>query len=156
VELARAIGSCCAAKARIVAHDETENNERALLNLGHTFAHALEAATGYCDRLLHGEAVAVGMAMAFRFSAVLGHCSVADVRRMERHLAQIGLATSVRDLAGGLPPPGDLLDIMRQDKKARGGGIALVLVRGIGKTFVAFDVAEEQILSFLESELNSP
>jgi 3-dehydroquinate synthetase len=106
--------------------------------------------------LLHGEAVALGMAMAFRFSAVLGHCPVADVRRMESHLAQIGLATSVGDLAGGLPPPGDLLDIMRQDKKARSGGIALVLVRGIGKAFVAFDVAEQQILSFLESELNSP
>ena len=155
-ELVRAIVSCCEAKARIVARDETETNERALLNLGHTFAHALEAATGYGDRLLHGEAVAIGMAMAFRLSSVLGHCPAADVRRMENHLAHVGLATSVCGLAGNLPAAGDLLDIMRMDKKARGGRTTLILVQGIGRAFVASDVADERILSFLQSELRSP
>lgn len=155
-ELARAIASCCEAKARIVARDETETGERALLNLGHTFAHALEAATGYSDRLLHGEAVAIGMVMAFRLSARLGHCPVADVHRMEGHLAQVGLPTSVRGVPGDLPGAGDLLDLMRQDKKARGGAIALILVGGIGKAFTAFDVADKDIMAFLETELNSP
>ncbi|MDP9138465.1 MAG: 3-dehydroquinate synthase [Pseudomonadota bacterium] len=155
-ELARAIVSCCEAKARIVARDETEAGERALLNLGHTFAHALEAVTGYSDRLLHGEAVATGMAMAFRLSAVLGHCPAADVRTMESHLAHIGLATSVRGIAGDLPGAGDLLDIMHQDKKARGGKMTLVLVRGIGRAFVTSDVTDEQLLSFLQSELGGP
>ncbi len=92
-ELTRAVRSSCEAKAGIVMRDETEAGERALLNLGHTFAHALEAATGFSDRLLHGEAVAVGMAMAFRFSTALGLCPVEDTHRMEGHLAQIGLAT---------------------------------------------------------------
>ena len=140
--------SCCAMKPK--------PGERALLNLGHTFAHALEAATGFSDRLLHGEAVAIGMAMAFRFSTALGLCPVADTHRMEKHLAQIGLATSPRGVAGPLPAAAALLDIMRQDKKARQGKITFILVRGIGKAFVASDVAEQRILSFLESELNRP
>ena len=155
-ELVRAIVSCCEAKARIVARDETETNERALLNLGHTFAHALEAATGYGDRLLHGEAVAIGMAMAFRLSCVLGHCPAADVLRMENHLAHVGLATSVCGVAGDLPAAGDLLDIMRMDKKARGGRMTLILVQGIGRAFVTSDVTDERILSFLQSELTRP
>jgi 3-dehydroquinate synthase len=153
-ELVRAIASCCRAKATIVARDETETSERALLNLGHTFAHALEAATGYGDKLLHGEAVAIGMAMAFRLSAALGYCSAADARRVESHLANIGLPTAITDVTDDLPSASSLLDIMRQDKKARRGGIVLILVRGIGKAFVAVDIADSRILSFLEAELN--
>jgi 3-dehydroquinate synthase len=153
-ELLRAVSRCCEAKARIVARDETETDERALLNLGHTFAHALEAAAGYGDRLLHGEAVAIGMAMAFRLSARLGHCPAAHVDRLESHLARIGLPTTARSVTGALPRAADLLDIMRQDKKARSGAIALVLVRGIGEAFLTRDVAEQRILSFLETELD--
>ncbi len=153
-ELTRAVRSSCEAKAGIVLRDETEAGERALLNLGHTFAHALEAAAGFSDTLLHGEAVAVGIAMAFRLSTALGLCPVADAHKVERHLAQIGLPTSLRGVAVALPPAGALLDIMRQDKKARQGRITLILVRCIGKAFVASDVAEQRISSFLESELN--
>jgi 3-dehydroquinate synthase len=154
-ELHWAVAGCCRAKARIVARDEIENDERALLNFGHTFAHALEAATGYGDRLLHGEAVAIGMAMAFRLSATLGHCPLADVRRLEDHLDRIGLPATVQRLPGVLPSAADLLAIMRQDKKARSGAIALILARGIGKAFLTRDVSEQQILSFLEAELDS-
>lgn len=152
--LLKAVRTCCEAKARIVAADETEQGERALLNLGHTFAHALEAATGYSSKLLHGEAVAVGMAMAFRFSAQLGLCETAEAERVKVHLRMAGLPVLLRDISAPLPGAAALLKIMRQDKKARAGRLTLILVRGIGAAFVAKDIDEKQLLSFLAAEMN--
>jgi len=151
--LRHAVSVCCATKARIVAADETENRERALLNLGHTFGHALEAAAGYSSRLLHGEAVAIGMAMAFRFSAALGLCSAADADRVARHLERLQLPVSPRQIAGGTFSPKELLDRMHQDKKTRSGRLTFILVNGIGRAFIAPDVDEKRLLSFLASEL---
>jgi 3-dehydroquinate synthase len=151
--LTRAITVSCTAKAEIVARDERESGPRALLNLGHTFAHALEAATGYGERLLHGEAVAIGMVEAFRFSARLGLCDAALAERVAAHLTAAGLPVSLSAIAGELPDAAGLLAVMRQDKKAEGGRLAFVLVRGIGQAFVARDVDETQVLAFLEDEL---
>jgi 3-dehydroquinate synthase len=152
--LRHAVSVCCAAKARIVAADETENRERALLNLGHTFGHALEAAAGYSSRLLHGEAVAIGMAMAFRFSAALGLCSAADADQVARHLERSGLPVSPGQIAGGPFSAKELLDRMHQDKKTRSGRLTFILVKGIGRAFIAPDVDEKRLLSFLSSELD--
>ena len=150
----RAVTASCRAKAEIVGRDETERGDRALLNLGHTFAHALEAATGYSDRLLHGEAVAIGMAMAFRFSSRLGLCPAADVERVERHLEGVGLPIRPKGMEGGLPPASEFLELMRQDKKSRAGRLVFILVRGIGAAFVARDVEASSVESFLRSELD--
>jgi 3-dehydroquinate synthase len=149
-----AVKTCCEAKARIVATDETEQGERALLNLGHTFAHALEAAAGYSSKLLHGEAVSIGLGMAFRLSAKLGLCRWEDAEHVEQHLGKVGLPASPRDISLTLPDPGGLLRIMHQDKKARAGRLTFILVRGIGQAFIARDVEEASVLSFLASELN--
>jgi 3-dehydroquinate synthase len=146
----------CRAKARIVAADETEAGVRALLNLGHTFGHALEAAAGFGERLLHGEAVAIGMAMAFRFSERIGVCRRGAAERVAAHLASVGLPATPRHLALDLPGPDRLLDIMRQDKKARDGRITLILVRDIGEAFIAPDIAEDDIVTFLGAELGRP
>jgi 3-dehydroquinate synthase len=151
-----AIETSCRAKAAIVARDETETGDRALLNLGHTFGHALEAATGYGARLLHGEAVAIGMAMAFRFSARLGLCPAPAVARVESHLAASGLATNIDGIRDALPDAGGLLAYMRQDKKAKAGRLTFILVRGIGEAFIARGVADEDVLAFLEAELRKP
>jgi 3-dehydroquinate synthase len=148
-----AVKICCEAKARIVAADETEQGERALLNLGHTFGHALEAATGYSDRLLHGEAVAIGMGMAFRFSARLGLCSLSEAEDVAGHLRRAGLPASVTDRPLDLPDAAALLRIMHQDKKARVGRLAFILLRGIGKAFIAKDIDEKDVLDFLSAEL---
>ena len=150
----RAVTASCRAKAELVRRDETERGDRALLNLGHTFAHALEAATGYSDRLLHGEAVAIGMAMAFRFSARLGLCPADDVVRVERHLESVGLPIRPRAIDVELPPVPEFLELMRQDKKSRAGRLVFILARGIGKAFVARDVEEAAVESFLRSELD--
>jgi 3-dehydroquinate synthase len=149
----QAVNTCCEAKARIVAADETEQGDRALLNLGHTFGHALEAATGYSSRLLHGEAVAIGLGMAFRFSGKLGLCPAEDARRVEAHLHKARLPASPRDITIDLPDAPALLQIMRQDKKARSGRLAFILARGIGQAFIAKDVDETRVLSFLSTEL---
>jgi 3-dehydroquinate synthetase len=151
-----AIETSCRAKAAIVARDETETGDRALLNLGHTFGHALEAATGYGVRLLHGEAVAIGMAMAFRFSARLGLCAAPAVERVERHLAASGLATTIDGIRDALPGAQGLLAYMRQDKKAKAGRLTFILVRRIGEAFIARGVADEEVLAFLETELRQP
>lgn len=148
-----AVKLCCAAKARIVAADETELGERALLNLGHTFAHALEAATGYSDRLLHGEAVAIGIGMAFRFSARIGFCPLAEAEEAAGHLRRAGLPAAIGDRALDLPEAPALLKIMHQDKKARAGRLTFILVHGIGKAFIANDVDESSVLGFLSAEL---
>lgn len=151
-----AVKFCCEAKARIVAADETEQGERALLNLGHTFGHALEAYAGYTSRLLHGEAVAIGLAMAFRFSAELGYCTVNDADRVARHLRRAGLPAAPRELAFTLPDAAALLKLMRQDKKTRAGRLTLILVSGIGQAFIARDLEEAKLLAFLSAELSQP
>jgi len=149
-----AVKTCCRAKASIVAADETELAERALLNLGHTFGHALEAAAGYSSKLLHGEAVAIGLAMAFRFSARLGLCPQADAERVTLHLKKAGLPTSPRDIAAAFPQPSGLLKLMHQDKKARAGRLTFILLRGIGQAFIAREIEENSVLSFLAAELD--
>ncbi len=150
----RAIEVSCRAKARIVAEDEREGGVRALLNLGHTFGHALEAATGYGERLLHGEGVAVGMVMAFRFSQGCGHCADGIADRVAAHLRLAGLPASLNEVPGPLPPARELVEIMRQDKKAKAGKLTFILVRGIGEAFVTQDVDETELIDFLEQELS--
>ena len=148
-----AIRTSCAAKAAIVAEDETETGVRALLNLGHTFGHALEAATGYSQRLLHGEGVAIGMVQAFRFSERQKLCPPGTADRVARHLKAAGLPVHASERPGQLPPPSALLDIMRQDKKAVGGKLTFILARGIGEAFIARDVADHDVLDFLTKDL---
>jgi shikimate kinase/3-dehydroquinate synthase len=151
---AEAIETSCAAKARVVAADETERGERALLNLGHTFGHALESLTGYdSDRLVHGEGVAIGIVSAFRFSRDLGLCSGQDAVRVEAHLQAVGLPTRMRDIPGFDASPEDLLAAMRQDKKVERGKLTFILTRGVGESFVARDVEEAGVLAFLAREM---
>jgi 3-dehydroquinate synthase len=144
----RAIATSCAAKAAIVARDERETGDRALLNLGHTFGHALEAAAGFDGRLLHGEAVAIGLVQAFRLSARLGHASEADADRVASHLRAIGLPVRASDLGLSFPPE-MLLTAMHKDKKASGGRLVFVLARCIGTAFVARDVPETIVADVL-------
>ncbi len=146
----QAVAASCRAKARVVARDEREAGARALLNLGHTFGHALEAAAGYDGRLLHGEAVAVGMVMAFDLSVRLGLCPPGDADRVRRHLAAVGLPVARTAVAGGDADTGVLLEHMKQDKKARDGRPVFVLANGIGRAFLTRDVAPEAVRSLLE------
>jgi 3-dehydroquinate synthase len=148
-----AIATSCRAKAAIVARDERETGERQLLNLGHTFGHAFEAAAGFSDRLLHGEAVALGTALAFAFSARLGLLSPAEADRVTAHLAAIGLPTRVSDVAGGTPGVDQLMDLMAQDKKVKRGRLTFILARGIGKSFIAPDVDAAEVRAFLAEKL---
>jgi 3-dehydroquinate synthase len=147
--LERAVVRSCEMKARIVERDETETGERALLNLGHTFAHALEAATGYSDRLLHGEAVAVGLGLAFDLSARLGLCPQEEPSRVRAHLRAMGMKARLADIPGPLPGPEALLALMAQDKKAVAGRLRFILARGIGKAFVADGVPQEAVIATL-------
>ena len=135
-----AVKRSCEMKAAIVARDETEQGERALLNLGHTFCHALEAATGYSDRLLHGEGVAIGCALAFEVSSRMGLCSQEDPSRVRAHLAQMGLKRDLRDIEGSLPEAEQLIALMGQDKKVVKGQLNFIMARGIGDAFVTSDV----------------
>ena len=140
-------------KARIVERDETEQGERALLNLGHTFCHALEAATGYSDRLLHGEGVAIGCALAFELSARMGLCSQEDPSRVRAHLKNMGMKTDLADIEGVLPDADALLSLMEQDKKVIDGNLRFILVRGIGDAFVTGNVPVDTLLSVLRDGL---
>lgn len=142
-------------KAGIVARDETEEGERALLNLGHTFCHALEKATGYSDRLLHGEGVAIGCALAFELSQRLGLCAQEAPSRLRAHLRAMGMKTDLADIPGDLPGPEALLDLMGQDKKVIDGRLRFVLARGIGAAFVAEDVPPAKVLAVLAEGLAS-
>jgi 3-dehydroquinate synthase len=148
-----AIAVCCRAKAGIVARDERETGERALLNLGHTFGHALEAGAGFSDRLLHGEAVALGMALAFDFSARKGLIGAADADRARAHLAGVGLPTHLKDIPGGVPGVDALMDLIAQDKKVKRGKLTFILVRGMGKAFVESDVDAAEVRAFLAEKL---
>jgi 3-dehydroquinate synthase len=140
-------------KADIVARDETEQGDRALLNLGHTFCHALEAATGYSDRLLHGEGVAIGCALAFELSQRLGLCPQEDPSRVRAHLAEMGMKRDLRDIDGALPDAEALLDLMGQDKKVLDGQLRFILARGIGAAFVTSDVPREAVRALLVEQL---
>jgi len=153
-----AIATSCRAKAAIVSRDERENGERALLNLGHTFGHALEAATGFSDRLFHGEGVSVGMVLAAEFSAQLGMISAADAARVERHLASVGLPTHLQDIAGfsqeGLADADALMTLMAQDKKVKRGKLTFILLQAIGRAVVANDVEPALVRGFLQQKLS--
>lgn len=146
----RAVERSCAMKAAIVAADERESGERALLNFGHTFGHALEAASGYSDRLLHGEAVSAGMALAFDYSAARGLCAAEDAVRFKHHLRAAGLPASLADIGGGFRAD-DLIDLMMQDKKTESGRLTLILVRGIGAAFIEKAADTASVRDFLTS-----
>ena len=137
-------------KADIVARDETEQGDRALLNLGHTFGHALEAATGYSDRLLHGEGVAIGCALAFEVSSRLGLCAQEEPSRVRAHLKAMGMKTDLTDIPGLLPDASTLVSLMGQDKKVVQGQLRFILARGIGEAFVTSDVPMEVVRGVLE------
>ena len=148
-----AVRRSCEMKAAIVARDETERGDRALLNLGHTFGHALEAATGYSDRLLHGEAVSIGCVLAFELSARLGLCAQEAPSRVAAHFEAMGMKRRLGDIPGALPGPEALVELMGQDKKVRDGRIAFVLAREIGEAFVARDVELAAVRALLAEAL---
>lgn len=148
-----AIKQSCQMKADIVARDEKERGDRALLNLGHTFGHALEAATGYSDRLLHGEGVAIGCALAFELSQKLGVCSQEAPSRVRQHLAAMGMKKDLSDIAGDLPDADGLISLMGQDKKVTDGKIAFILARSIGDAFVEKNVDMAAVKTVLEEAL---
>jgi 3-dehydroquinate synthetase len=148
-----AIAVSCRAKAAIVARDERETGDRMLLNLGHTFGHALEAAAGFSDRLLHGEAIAIGMALVFEFSAKRGLLPAADADRAIRHLAAVGLPTRIDQVAGGAPTLDELMKLIAQDKKVSRGKLTFILARGIGSAFVATDVEADEVRAYLADKL---
>lgn len=151
-----AVRVSCAAKAAIVLSDEHEHGERALLNLGHTFAHAIERIVAYDNsRIVHGEAVSIGLALAFRFSARLGLCPGQDTVRVSRHLARLGMPTSLADVPGGVGSAGAMLDAMAQDKKVSAGQLTFILAHGIGQSFIARDVPAAEVLDFLDAELSA-
>lgn len=149
----KAIATGCQAKADVVAADEREHGARALLNLGHTFGHALEAATDYDGRrLVHGEGVAIGMVLAHEFSARMNLASPDDARRVAHHLKEVGLPTLMSDIEGELPPTDILMKHIAQDKKVRRGALTFILTRGIGQSFVADDVPVDEVFRFLEDK----
>ncbi|WP_439543740.1 3-dehydroquinate synthase [Hyphomicrobium sp.] len=153
--LVTAIETSVKAKAAIVARDEHETGDRALLNLGHTFGHALEAWTGYSDRLLHGEGVAIGMCLAFRFSESLGLCPAGTAERVGNHIKAVGLPSRISDIPGGKASADELVRLMGQDKKVKDGRLTFILVRNIGEAFVSRDIDEASVRAFLEREIEA-
>lgn len=149
VALQRAVRHSVGMKAGIVQRDETEQGERALLNLGHTFGHALESATGYSDRLLHGEGVAIGCTLAFDLSARMGLCSQEAPSRVAAHFAAMGLPSRIRDIPGDLPDDEALIALMGQDKKVQDGKLRFILAHGIGRAFVTDDVDPQALRQVL-------
>src|SRR5271163_90233 len=152
-----AIATSCRAKAAIVSRDERETGERALLNLGHTFGHALEAATGFSDRLFHGEGVAVGMVLAAEFSASLGMIAESDAARVKHHLAEVGLPTHLQDIAGfsqeGLADADALMALMAQDKKVKRGRLTFILLEAVGRAVITSEVEPALVRDFLARKL---
>jgi 3-dehydroquinate synthase len=147
--VAYAVAQSCRAKAAIVARDEREAGERALLNLGHTFGHAFEKITGYGEALLHGEAVAYGMVLAFAFSAYRGECDPQDAQRLRAHLEACGLPASMAQVGNGAFGVDALLDAMGQDKKVKAGRMRFILARALGDTYIADDVSAQALHPFL-------
>lgn len=155
-ERIEAIATSCRAKADVVAADEFEHGTRALLNLGHTFGHALEAATNYdSKRLVHGEGVAIGMVLAHKFSARMNLCSPDDGARVEKHLREVGLPISMNDIDGELPSTDILMEHIAQDKKVSRGELTFILTKGVGKSFVANNVPENEVWRFIEETRNA-
>jgi 3-dehydroquinate synthase len=149
----QAVETSARAKAAIVAEDEREEGgRRALLNLGHTFGHALEAYAGYSERLLHGEAIAIGMRLAFTYSVERGLCPAGEAARVVQHLTDVGLPTEISAIPGPRPTAEALLRLMAQDKKVKGGRLALILVRGVGQAFVEREIAMPHLADFLARE----
>jgi 3-dehydroquinate synthase len=152
-----AIATSCRAKAGVVSRDERENGERALLNLGHTFGHALEAVTGFSDRLFHGEGVSVGMVLAAQLSAQLGMIAESDATRVQHHLADVGLPTKLQDIAGfaqeGLADADTLMALMAQDKKVKRGKLTFILLEAVGRAVIAGDVDPATVRAFLHRKL---
>ncbi|SEI17102.1 3-dehydroquinate synthase [Tardiphaga sp. OK245] len=152
-----AIATSCRAKAGVVSRDERENGERALLNLGHTFGHALEAVTGFSDRLFHGEGVSVGMVLAAQLSAQLGMIAESDATRVQHHLADVGLPTKLQDIAGfaqeGLADADTLMALMAQDKKVKRGKLTFILLEAVGRAVIANDVDPATVRAFLHQKL---
>ncbi|PRD44402.1 3-dehydroquinate synthase [Phyllobacterium phragmitis] len=152
-ERTEAIARSCRSKAAVVARDERETGDRALLNLGHTFGHALETATGYdSSRLVHGEGVSIGMVLAHQFSAHMNLASPDDARRVEAHLKAVGLPVSMSEIPGALPPAEKLMEYIVQDKKVSRGALTFILTRGIGQSFIARDVPYSAVLGFLQGK----
>ncbi|WP_291078707.1 3-dehydroquinate synthase [Hyphomonas sp.] len=151
--IAHAVATSCRAKAAIVAEDERETGVRALLNLGHTFGHALEAANGYGPDLLHGEGVAIGMALAFRYGASQGLTPAEDAARVKAHLEASGLPAAIPGRQGGPYTASRLVSLMQQDKKASGGHVPLILARGIGQSYIHRDADLASVETFLRGEL---
>jgi 3-dehydroquinate synthase len=148
-----AIAVCCRMKAAIVARDERETGDRQLLNLGHTFGHAFEAACGFSDRLLHGEAISVGMAMAMAFSARKELMPTQQAQGATRHLTEVGLPTKASEIPGTLPGLDRLMDLIAQDKKVKRGKLTFILARGIGDAFIAPEVDANEVRTFLSEKL---
>ncbi|MCA8901230.1 MAG: 3-dehydroquinate synthase [Hyphomonas sp.] len=151
--ITHAVAVSCRAKAAIVAEDETEAGVRALLNLGHTFGHALEAANEYKPDLLHGEAVAIGMALAFRFGAGQGITPKEDAVRVRKILEAGGLLAEIPGRQGGPYTAAHLVELMKQDKKASAGKVPLILARGIGQSYIHPDADLGAVEAFLKAEL---
>ncbi|MPT23244.1 MAG: 3-dehydroquinate synthase [Starkeya sp.] len=152
-ERIEAIATSCASKAAVVSRDEKETGDRALLNLGHTFGHALEAAVAYDGaRLVHGEGVSIGIILAHQFSARLNLASPDDAARVEAHLKAVGLPTRIDEIRGELPSTEFLMDAIAQDKKVSRGALTFILARGIGQSYIARDVDPAQLRAFLEEE----
>jgi 3-dehydroquinate synthase len=150
-----AIAVSCRAKAAIVARDERETGDRMLLNLGHTFGHAFEAAAGFSDRLLHGEAIGLGMALAFEFSARRGLIAPAEAERVVAHLAATGLPTHVKAVPGEWPGVDAMMDLIAQDKKVKRGRLTFILLRGIGKAYIENNVDHGEVRAFLAEKLSA-
>lgn len=152
-ERTQAIAIACQSKADVVERDEFEMGDRALLNLGHTFGHALETATKYdSSRLVHGEGVSIGMVLAHQFSAKMNLARPDDALRVEKHLRDVGLPVSINEIQGQLPPAEKLMEYIAQDKKVTRGTLTFILTRGIGQSFIAKDVPPSAVLSFLKEK----
>ncbi len=151
--ISRIIAHSCQMKAEIVARDEKEHGERAYLNLGHSFGHALEKVTGYSDRLLHGEGVSIGTILAFKLAERLGYCEPHAHKRVEAHFQAMGMKTRISDIEGTPLQAQDILDAIYQDKKVKAGALVFILPRKIGEVFIARDVAPDTVLELLEEAL---
>ncbi len=152
--LSHAIETSVQSKSDVVVRDEKEAGDRALLNLGHTFGHALEAWTGYSDRLLHGEGVAIGICLAFRFSEQQGLCPKGTAARVSQHFREVGLPTQINDIPGGRADADELMRLMSQDKKVQQGRLTFILARDIGAAFITRDVDPAEVRNFLACEIS--
>jgi len=152
--LGEAVARSCQAKADIVVSDETEQGRRALLNLGHTFGHALEGYVGYDGtRLVHGEGVAIGLMLAHEFSNRMNQCAADDVARVRHHLKATGLPTQISDIPGDTPDVDTLMEFIAQDKKVASGTLTFILTKGVGKAYIAKDVPASEVASFLKDQI---